>query len=202
MFIEQVLSPARSRRPPPLHSTPDCFLSVKLNPNHPPASASPDTNTHEIDPHHTPSHGASSMLATSSACHQPGPDQSAGPEPPFRLTAQSGSTLPAGVAVHKYTAIPTTRTLAPADADVSYNAGSTSGRLAGRRSTGLPRRAATPARRAAAISACGHRWSVQQRNDVSYLVTLILQRQCPAVAGDFGARSTSTGSPSLREFHQ
>jgi 2',3'-cyclic-nucleotide 2'-phosphodiesterase (5'-nucleotidase family) len=46
---------------------------------------------------------------------------------PFSLTAQSGSALPAGVAVHKFTAIPTTRTTAVADADVAYNAGSNSG---------------------------------------------------------------------------
>src|SRR5438552_1796990 len=46
---------------------------------------------------------------------------------PFNLVAQSGSTLPAGVAAHKYTAIPITRTTAPADADVAYNSGSNSG---------------------------------------------------------------------------
>ncbi len=41
---------------------------------------------------------------------------------PFGLTAQTGSVLPAGVAVHKFTAIPTTRATAQADADVAYNA--------------------------------------------------------------------------------
>lgn len=46
---------------------------------------------------------------------------------PFGLNAQSGSALPAGVAVHKFTAIPTTRTTSPGDADLPYNAASNSG---------------------------------------------------------------------------
>ena len=46
---------------------------------------------------------------------------------PFALTAQSGSTLPAGVAVHKFGAIPTTRTTAAGTADLPYNATANSG---------------------------------------------------------------------------
>jgi hypothetical protein len=43
------------------------------------------------------------------------------------FTSQTGSTLPAGFAVHKFSAIPTTRTTAPGTADLPYNSGSTSG---------------------------------------------------------------------------
>ncbi len=47
---------------------------------------------------------------------------------PFSMASQTGSALPAGLAVHKFTAIPTTRTTAPANGDLSYsttaNAGS------------------------------------------------------------------------------
>lgn len=46
---------------------------------------------------------------------------------PYSFTTQTGNVLPAGMATHKFTAIPTTRTLAPGDADLPYNAGSTSG---------------------------------------------------------------------------
>jgi endonuclease/exonuclease/phosphatase family metal-dependent hydrolase len=37
---------------------------------------------------------------------------------PFSLTTQTSATLPAGVAVHKFSSIPTTRTLAPATGDL------------------------------------------------------------------------------------
>jgi hypothetical protein len=50
---------------------------------------------------------------------------------PFSLTAQTGSTLPAGVAVHRFgttaAAIPTTRTTAPGNGDLPYPAQPTSG---------------------------------------------------------------------------
>lgn len=51
---------------------------------------------------------------------------------PFSLTSQTGTTLPAGVAVHRFGttagAIPTTRTTAPGNADLPYSsAGATSG---------------------------------------------------------------------------
>jgi hypothetical protein len=50
---------------------------------------------------------------------------------PLTFNAQTGSTLPAGVAVHRFgttaAAIPTTRTLIPGNADLPYNSGGTSG---------------------------------------------------------------------------
>lgn len=50
---------------------------------------------------------------------------------PFSLSSQTGNTLPAGVAVHRFGttagAIPTTRTLIPGNADLPYTATSTSG---------------------------------------------------------------------------
>jgi len=50
---------------------------------------------------------------------------------PFSLTAQTGSTLPAGIALHRFgtssAAVPTTRILSPGNADLPYNATSTSG---------------------------------------------------------------------------
>ena len=50
---------------------------------------------------------------------------------PFSFTAQTGSTLPAGIALHRFGttsgAVPTTRTLIPGNADLPYNVTSTSG---------------------------------------------------------------------------
>jgi endonuclease I len=50
---------------------------------------------------------------------------------PFNLSSQSGSTLPAGVAVHRFGttsgAVPTTRTLIPGNGDLPYNATANSG---------------------------------------------------------------------------
>ena len=46
---------------------------------------------------------------------------------PFALNAQTGSALPAGLAVHKFTAISTTRTTAPAAADLTYTATAATG---------------------------------------------------------------------------
>jgi endonuclease G len=50
---------------------------------------------------------------------------------PFSLTAQTGATLPAGVAVHRFGttagAIPTTRTVSPGNADLPYNSTSNAG---------------------------------------------------------------------------
>jgi len=50
---------------------------------------------------------------------------------PFNLNSQSGSTLPAGVAVHRFGttsgAVPTTRTLIPGNGDLPYNATANSG---------------------------------------------------------------------------
>src|SRR6188768_2820651 len=46
---------------------------------------------------------------------------------PFNITSQSGNTLPAGVAMHRFAAIPTTRTLSLANADLPYAALSVSG---------------------------------------------------------------------------
>ncbi|HNF02432.1 MAG TPA: endonuclease [Ferruginibacter sp.] len=50
---------------------------------------------------------------------------------PFSLTTQTGGTLPAGVAIHRFGttagAIPTTRTLSPGNGDLPYNASSTAG---------------------------------------------------------------------------
>ena len=46
---------------------------------------------------------------------------------PFSLTSQSGSSLPVGVAAHKFAAIPITRTTAPGTADLAYNSGVTTG---------------------------------------------------------------------------
>jgi predicted extracellular nuclease len=41
---------------------------------------------------------------------------------PFSLTSQTGATLPAGVAVHKFSAVPTTRITTPGTGDSPYNA--------------------------------------------------------------------------------
>lgn len=49
---------------------------------------------------------------------------------PFSLTSQSSSTLPSGVAVHKFSTIPTTRTVSPAAADLG-NQGSSPTATAG-----------------------------------------------------------------------
>jgi hypothetical protein len=50
---------------------------------------------------------------------------------PFNFSSQSGSTLPAGMAVHRFgtttATIPTTRTTSPGNADLPYNSGSTTG---------------------------------------------------------------------------
>jgi hypothetical protein len=50
---------------------------------------------------------------------------------PFSFSSQTGSTLPAGMAVHRFGttsgAIPTTRTTSPGNADLPYNSGSTTG---------------------------------------------------------------------------
>lgn len=50
---------------------------------------------------------------------------------PFNLNSQTGSTLPAGVAVHRFGttsgAVPTTRTLIPGNADLPYNATANAG---------------------------------------------------------------------------
>lgn len=46
---------------------------------------------------------------------------------PFGLTAQTGNTLPAGVAVHKFAAAPTSRILTPGTLDLIYTATSASG---------------------------------------------------------------------------
>ncbi|HEX8474910.1 MAG TPA: DNA/RNA non-specific endonuclease [Pyrinomonadaceae bacterium] len=49
---------------------------------------------------------------------------------PFTLTSQTGSTLPAGVAVHRFgttSGIPTTRTTAPGTGDLPYNSTSNAG---------------------------------------------------------------------------
>src|SRR5204863_9815925 len=46
---------------------------------------------------------------------------------PFNITNQSGNTLPAGVAMHRFAAIPTTRTLSLANADLPYAILSASG---------------------------------------------------------------------------
>src|SRR4051794_16997783 len=50
---------------------------------------------------------------------------------PFNFSGQAGSVLPAGIAVHRFGttagAIPLTRTLAPANADLPYNATASTG---------------------------------------------------------------------------
>lgn len=46
---------------------------------------------------------------------------------PFSMNSQTGSTLPAGIAVHKFTAIPTTRSTAPATGDLPYSATANAG---------------------------------------------------------------------------
>lgn len=50
---------------------------------------------------------------------------------PFSLSSQTGNTLPAGIAVHRFgttsAAIPTTRTTSPGNADLPYNSSSFSG---------------------------------------------------------------------------
>lgn len=46
---------------------------------------------------------------------------------PFSFASQSGSTLPAGMAVHRFATIPTTRTTAPANADLPYNSNGSAG---------------------------------------------------------------------------
>ncbi len=46
---------------------------------------------------------------------------------PFSFTSQSGSTLPAGMAVHVFAASPTSPILTPGTGDMAYNAGATSG---------------------------------------------------------------------------
>lgn len=50
---------------------------------------------------------------------------------PFSLTSQSSSTLPTGVAVHRYSSIPTTRTLSPANGGDLPNKGSSAAYNAG-----------------------------------------------------------------------
>jgi endonuclease I len=46
---------------------------------------------------------------------------------PFNLNSQSGNSLPAGVAMHKFAAIPTSRVLTPGSTDLPYTAASASG---------------------------------------------------------------------------
>ena len=47
---------------------------------------------------------------------------------PYSFTTQTGFALPAGMALHKFGAVPTTRTVSPGIADLPYISGSTSGR--------------------------------------------------------------------------
>lgn len=46
---------------------------------------------------------------------------------PFNLNNQTGSTLPAGVAVHRFAAIPTSRILTAGTGDLAYNSGANAG---------------------------------------------------------------------------
>jgi len=46
---------------------------------------------------------------------------------PFSLTTQTGNTLPAGIAMHKFAAAPTSRILTPGTVDLPYTSTSTSG---------------------------------------------------------------------------
>lgn len=60
---------------------------------------------------------------------------------PFNFNSQSGSTLPAGMAIHRFGttagAIPTTRTLTPGNGDLPYNATANSGGWKDENSNGL-----------------------------------------------------------------
>ena len=56
---------------------------------------------------------------------------------PFSFTSLTGSTLPAGIAIHSFSSLPTTRTTSAPSGDLSYTSTSTSGGWKGEGSNGL-----------------------------------------------------------------
>ncbi len=93
---------------------------------------------------------------------------------PFNFTSQSGSSLPAGTAVHKFAAIPTSRTLSPGVADLPYTASSVSGGWKDEATNGLSLLASGSQQTGAlviAINTTGH-----TNIDIQWTVRLILQQ--------------------------